>query len=260
MTSSHKFVKVTEIAGQGVSHEQLQRTCHRYHWSLPHIEGKDILEVACGSGPGLALLASKARSVKAGDISKEVLAEAHKTYGNRFDLKQFAAEILPYQSNSFDVILMFEALYYVDSHAFLEECRRVLRPGGKLLIVTANCGLYDFTRSAYSSQYFNNLELVALGTSTGYLAEIAGHFSVKDTSPRQKILRPLKFIASRTGLMPTSMKGKESLKKLFFGSLTTMPADISVYPFDYQSPVVLSSEHVDRHHKVLYCLLTKIDG
>jgi ubiquinone/menaquinone biosynthesis C-methylase UbiE len=257
MKAQQDFTNVTEIAGQGVSHEQLQRTCHRYYWALLHVEGKDVLEVACGSGPGLALLAQKARSVKAGDISKEVLAEARKTYGERFDLRLFAAEKLPYPDQSLDVVLLFEAIYYVNAQAFLAECHRVLRASGKILIASANCGLYDFTRSAFSTQYFSSQELQGLGKVQGFSSEVLGYLNVKQTSVRQKILRPVKFIASRTGLMPKSMKGKEGLKKLFFGSMTTMPADVSNYPFNFVPPEVLPTTRIDRHHKVLYCLLTK---
>ena len=75
------FVGVTEIEGQRVSGEQLYRTCHRYRWAASLCEGRDVLEVACGSGPGLGLLSDHARSLNAGDISPDLLECVDAAYG-----------------------------------------------------------------------------------------------------------------------------------------------------------------------------------
>ena len=62
------FVEVTELAGDEVAGEQVDRVHTRYAWALGHSMGKDVLEVACGTGPGLGLLKSSARSLVAGEI------------------------------------------------------------------------------------------------------------------------------------------------------------------------------------------------
>ena len=46
---------------------------------------------------------------------------------------------MPYKDNSIDVIILFEAIYYLPSvEKFVSECWRILRDRGKVLIATAN--------------------------------------------------------------------------------------------------------------------------
>jgi len=50
------FTEVTELAGAEISAEQLERMAHRYSWAAGYCGGRDVVEVACGSGQGLGLL------------------------------------------------------------------------------------------------------------------------------------------------------------------------------------------------------------
>ena len=121
-----EFLDVTEIEGQRISKEQLERLCHRYHWAASQCQGLDVLEVACGAGQGLAILKRAASRLVAGDYSSEVLEHARQSAGDIL-LYSFRAEAIPLESNSFDRIVLFEALYYVDAQAFFAEARRLLR-------------------------------------------------------------------------------------------------------------------------------------
>src|SRR5438132_1334870 len=101
----------------------------RYVWAKGYCDGKDVLEVACGAGPGLRLLARVARSVTAGDYSREVLKQTDAAHGRVARLQRFDAQFLPFAAGSFDVLLLFEALYYVPApDRFFAEAKRVLRP------------------------------------------------------------------------------------------------------------------------------------
>ncbi len=51
------YVSVTEIAGDDVTQEQIDRLCNRYYWAGQYCAGKDVVETACGSGQGLGYLA-----------------------------------------------------------------------------------------------------------------------------------------------------------------------------------------------------------
>ena len=249
-----EFVDITEIEGQPISQEQLMRTCHRYYWAAQYCVGKDVLEVACGAGQGLGLLKPRARSIVAGDISPEVLETAKRTYGDSIPLEIFGAEDLPFPAKSIDVILMFEALYYVrDTTEFFAEARRVLRPGGELLIVTANKDLYDFTPSPYSKRYLGVCELRQELSASGFESDFWGLIDTRTVSVRQRILRPVKGIVTKFGLMPKTMSGKTWMKKLFFGKMAVMPADIIDAPFDYQEPTPIPATFADTIHKVIYC-------
>ncbi|RKF06510.1 class I SAM-dependent methyltransferase [Oceaniradius stylonematis] len=251
---TEQFVSVTEMAGQKVSAEQLLRTCHRYYWARPFVEGGDIAEVACGAGPGLGYLATVAKSVRGGDLSPEVLDRARQVYGDNYELEVFDAASMPYPDRSLDALLLFEAIYYLpDADAFMQEVGRVLRPGGWLLIVTANKDLYDFTPSPHSTRYFGAVELGELCQKHGFDPSLWGYLDTTKVSLRQRVLRPVKLVASRLNLIPGSMAGKVWLKKLFFGSMTEMPGSILDTPHDYQAPAAVNSDEPDRRHKVIYC-------
>jgi ubiquinone/menaquinone biosynthesis C-methylase UbiE len=255
-----QFVKVTEIEGQKISVEQLLRTCHRYHWAARRCSGKDVIEVACGAGQGLGLLKMSSKSIVAGDISPEVLEAARKTYGTTIPLLVFDADSLPFADAQFDVILLFEAIYYLPNiEQFLLEARRILRPGGILLIVTANPDLYDFTPSPFSHRYLGVLELQTALSNAGFSTQFSALIDTRTVSLRQRMLRPVKSILTQLDLMPKTMKGKQWMKKLFFGEMALMPGDISEYPVVYDDPISITADAANLTHKVIYCSATRED-
>ncbi len=70
----------------------------------------------------------------------------------------------------------------------------------------------------------------------------------------QRVLRPVKAFAARTGLMPKTMAGKKLLKRLVFGKLIPMPAELQVEMMPFSPPPTpLSADHPDIRHKVIYC-------
>jgi SAM-dependent methyltransferase len=253
------YISVTEIAGDEVSQEQVQRICNRYYWAGQYCKGMDILEVACGTGQGLGYLTKLARSLIAGDYSEDILEIARRHYENRLDLRQFDAQDMPFEDNSFDVVILFEAIYYIpDAEQFVSECSRVLRPGGKVLIATANKDLYDFNPSPYTHKYYGTIELNKLFTDKGFSVELFGNTPINQLSVRQKVLRPIKKIATSLHLIPGSMKGKKFLKRIMFGELVRMPAEIDEGMAEYQPPAIISHLYPDKKHKVIYCVATLI--
>ena len=254
-----QFVNVTEIEGQQVSAEQLFRMCHRYHWAAQLSEDKDVLEVACGAGQGLGLLKAKAKSVTAGDLSPEVLAAANVSFGKTIPLSSFGAEVLPFADTSFDIVILFEALYYIpEVDRFFSEAKRILRPNGKLLIVSANKDLYDFSPSPYSRRYLGVTELNRELYKSGFESQFWGLIDTKTVAARQRILRPVKSVFTKFGLMPKTMHGKAWMKKLFFGEMAVMPADLAQMAFRYDHPISIADETADLTHKVIYCSATPI--
>jgi ubiquinone/menaquinone biosynthesis C-methylase UbiE len=254
---SVEFTDVTELAGTQVSSEQLARMSHRYHWAQGFCRGKDVVEVACGSGQGLGLLSSVSKSLEAGDYSEEILSVPRAHYGSRIPLKNFDAQRLPFERASKDVVIIFEAIYYVpDVARFVQECRRVLRAGGSVLVATANKDLWDFNPSPLSYRYYGAADLTALLRNAGFEVELYGYMPVTGVSTRQRILRPLKKVAVKVGVMPKTLAGKRFLKKLVFGRLVEMPSELSQSNQDLEPPTPLSPDRPDRVHKVLYCRAT----
>lgn len=248
------FLTVTELAGDDVSHEQIQRLCDRYYWAGRMAPNLDVVEVACGTGQGLGYLASLARSLVAGDVSEAMIQKAKAHYGDRIDLRVFDASRMPFEDASKDVIILFEALYYLpDIDRFFFECKRVLRPGGRLLMTTANKDLYDFNPSPYSFEYLGVAELSRRLSLAGFSARCFGGFPVSSVSLRQKALRPIKKAAVAMGLVPKTMAGKKLLKKLVFGGLKKMPAEIDQFTSEFNQPVELDPTVANKSFKVIYC-------
>ena len=254
------YLSVTELPGDDVSIEQIDRMCLRYYWAGTYCRGKDVLELGCGTGQGAGYLAGLASSYRAGDYSEKILGIARAHYGERIMFQQFDAQKMPFEKDSFDVVILFEAIYYLPSaERFVGECRRVLRPDGKVLIATANKDLYDFNPSPHSYTYYGVSELQDLFRRYGFDATFFGNTPVDSLSWRQRMLRPVKKFATNSGLMPKTMAGKKMLKRLVFGSLVPMPAEIVSGMVPNVDPVPIPADCADRKHKVLYCVATAMD-
>jgi len=152
------------------------------------------------------------------------------------------------------VILLFEAIYYLKSvESFLLECRRVLRPGGLLLIVTANKDIDGFNRSPHTYEYYGVAELTKLLTESGFVAELFGDCPISEVGLKQKLLQPVKKAAVQWNLIPKTMAGKKFLKRLVFGKLVEMPSEITKEMGTYEEPTPIEAGVADRNHKVVFC-------
>lgn len=252
------YQSVTEVSGEEVSREQVERLAHRYLWAAGQCDGKDVLEVACGPGQGLELLATRARRLWAGDVTPALLAQARRHYGERMALLEMDAQALPFPAASLDAVILFEALYYLpNAAAFLVECRRVLRPGGLLLIASANPDLWDFNPSPFSTRYYGVAGLSALFAVAGFQARFFGHLPLAAVSWRQRLLRPVKKVAAGLGLIPRTMAGKKWLKRVVFGGLTPMPAAVGAEHAAWREPQPLPGGQPDRRFKVIYAAAVK---
>jgi SAM-dependent methyltransferase len=254
--TSH-FVHVTEQQGQGVSEEKLERHVSRYVWALEFCRSKDVVEVACGGGQGLQLLKREARSLIASDVSDEVLVATRATNFN-VDIRTLEAENIPCADASIDVVILFEALYYLPyPEKFFEEARRVLRSGGYLLIATANKDLFDFNPSPFSHRYLGVAELGSELGNCGFETSFFGGVRTDRVSLRQRILRPIKYGVVNLGLMPKTIGGKALLKRLVFGKMRPLPASVDEATAPYEAPEPISAGVADRVHKVVFCAAHK---
>lgn len=249
------FLSVTELSGDDVTQEQVERLCHRYYWAGEYCRDKDVLEAACGTGQGAGYISGLSSSYRAGDFSEEILKIAHTHYGERIAFQQFDAQEMPFVEDSLDVVILFEALYYIPSgDQFVAECKRVLRSGGKVLIATANKDLFDFNPSPHSYMYYGVKELAQLFHESGFITQFFGYVPVDSLSVKQRILRPIKKFVVNSGLMPKTMAGKKLLKRLVFGALVSMPAEITADMVQYVPPNNIASNAPDQLHKVIYCV------
>lgn len=258
MTQSD-FLDVTERGGEPVSAAQLDRFYQRYLWAGQFCSGKDVLEMACGTGPGLGYLKQVSRSLVAGDIAESVIALARQHYGDRVDLRQFDATETEMPDQSLDVVILFEAIYYFpDVRKLLAEVRRLLRPNGVFLLATANKDLFDFNPSPMSHAYYNPPELRSLLGQSGFAStSFFGGSAVPPLGLKSRVFRQLKRLAVTFNLIPGSMAGKRFLKRLVFGTLVPMPVELKAGDVKVEEPVPISSDQPDTKHLVLYCVARK---
>jgi O-antigen biosynthesis protein len=113
----------------------------RYKFARDWVKNKSVLDAACGSGNGSALLyKSGAASVTGVDFSTEAVESASAHY-NAPNLNYRIADLhnLPFSAETFDVIVSFETLEVVsDYHQVMREFLRVLRPEGLLILSNPN--------------------------------------------------------------------------------------------------------------------------
>ena len=252
------FLIVTERGGELVSPAQLRRFYQRYAFAGQYCQGKDVLEMACGTGPGLGYLQSISASLVACDISDSVLRLAQEHYRNRIDIRKLDAVNTGLQDSAFDVVILYEAIYYIpDIDALLREVHRLLRPGGVFLVATANKDLYDFNPSPFSCNYYNPPELSNLLSKKGFSCTFYGGDPVASAGIKSKLIRMLKTVAVKFDLIPGSMASKRILKRLLFGPLVKMPAELRAEDIGYQAPLLLDGMHSDLIHQVIYCVATR---
>lgn len=252
------FIRVTERGGEPVSSAQLDRFYQRYIWAGRLAAGKDVLEMACGTGPGLGHLNGVSRHFIAGDIAPSVLALAKQHYAGRVELHQFDASKTPFANQVFDLVILFEAIYYIpDVDALVIEVARLLRPGGKFLLATANKDLHGFNPSPFSRKYLNPPEMRDLFIRHGFHVEFHGGSPIPESSVAQRLTLGLKTLAVSLKLIPGSMQGKRLLKRLVFGKLVQMPMELQIAGASYSEPQPISANHADTRHQVLYCTATK---
>ena len=104
-----------------------------------------VLDAACGAGYGTRLLAAKAARAHGVDVDDQTIAYAANRFGGD-SISFHAASVvsLPFEAGYFDVIVSFETLeHLVEQEAMLEEFKRVLKPGGTLIISTPDRPIYN---------------------------------------------------------------------------------------------------------------------
>ncbi|OGZ42350.1 MAG: hypothetical protein A3C80_00790 [Candidatus Ryanbacteria bacterium RIFCSPHIGHO2_02_FULL_45_43] len=97
----------------------------------------DCLEVGAGTGEVASALVKAGHHVVATDISPKMVEEIRKKLN--IEAAACDAEKLPFQDASFDTVVGAEMIYYLDHpEKFVAEAHRVLKPGGRLLLSSAN--------------------------------------------------------------------------------------------------------------------------
>ena len=111
------------------------------------VAGRRVLDAGCGHGPLMDSLRERGALVAGFDLSPAMIDLAADRLGPDADLRVAdLCEPLPYDDHEFDVVTCSLALHYVqDCAPALAELRRVLRPGGRLVVSIIHPFVYAFT-------------------------------------------------------------------------------------------------------------------
>src|SRR5262249_41172258 len=118
---------------------------HRYCIAQPLATGLSVLDAACGEGYGSFLLAQTAREVVGIDIAAEAIAHAQSRYAApNLRYVEGSCTALPLADASVDLVISFETIEHLQQQSeMLAEFRRVLTPGGVLVISSPNPSVYS---------------------------------------------------------------------------------------------------------------------
>jgi SAM-dependent methyltransferase len=182
----------------------------RYVFAGQYVGGKDVLDVACGTGLGTQYLLEAGAAVCWGiDIDADVITFASASYKGCNFVRGDATDInLP--DSSMDVIVSFETIEHVgDQEKFLTECRRVLRPNGRIICSTPN-------RTMYGLRGTNPFHIHEL-TPEEFAKLMGGYFgelSLFSQDERNYVIYFLRLFAAR---VLERLKIKNFVKNVLFG-------------------------------------------
>ena len=122
------------------------------------LRGQRVLDCGCGTGRlARALVETAAARVWGVDPEPEMLRVARSTVPAGVGLKQGWAEELPFRDDWFDRAVMWLVCHLVDRPASFRELRRVLAPGGQLVVVTFDRVHFD---GFWLNELFPSLEKI----------------------------------------------------------------------------------------------------
>jgi ubiquinone/menaquinone biosynthesis C-methylase UbiE len=257
--TSVDYGSLTEQSGDLISQEALSMLYTRYRYASDYCAGKRVLEVACGPGLGLGYLAKHARFIVGGDYTWSLLRNVRRTSPIVLPLVRMDAQTLPFSEESFDVVVCHEALYYFPKpEQFVQECRRMLRRDGVLLVCSVNPEWVDFNPSPRNNRYYSAGALSLLLQAHGFSVEVLRAFPVRKDSLRDHLVSWIKRLAVKAHLIPSTMKGKQFLKRLFLGKLVSVPSGITDGLAVYVKPLPVGTEGPVRDFKVLFAVARRV--
>jgi SAM-dependent methyltransferase len=114
----------------------------RRDFLLAHVRaGERVLDLGCGDGDFTAALAATGNDAVGADVAEAARARARARHPELEFVRIEPHGPFPFADGEFDVVWASEVMEHVaDTERWVNEVRRVLRSGGKLLVTTPNAG------------------------------------------------------------------------------------------------------------------------
>jgi ubiquinone/menaquinone biosynthesis C-methylase UbiE len=155
--------KTTEIASSEIASDNPvhQRLLFPYEHVSKLVHG-NLLEIGCGTGRGVAVLADKISDYTGVDKNEELMNQLSKDYPQFKFIDMFLPPLKDIPSNTYDFVITFQVIEHIENDDyFLKEAARVLKPGGKLYLTTVN-KKFSLTRNPWHVREYLAHELEAL--------------------------------------------------------------------------------------------------
>lgn len=125
------------ILGYGLyAYPSLVKSLSRGVRYVKHVPQGKLMDVGCGDGSYIQYMQGLGWAVKGIDFDPKAVSNA-RTKGLMVQLGDLAQQ--QYPDNSFDVVTINHVIEHVpEPLGLLQECRRILKPGGKLVVATPN--------------------------------------------------------------------------------------------------------------------------
>lgn len=153
---------------------------------LPAQDGGRLLEIGCGSGVMLENMQERGWDVTGVEIDPMAVAHAR---SRGLDVREGSLPSQSFEENSFNVVTMSHVIEHLhDPRTILVECLRILRPGGRLVLVTPNTEALSLSLFGPNWMHldpprhlhlFNRKGLTRLVSETGF-EQIEGHTVPRD--------------------------------------------------------------------------------
>jgi ubiquinone/menaquinone biosynthesis C-methylase UbiE len=134
------------------------------HILFPPRENLKILDVACGTGNQLMSYDREGCQLFGIDSSPSMLEIARQKLGQGADLRLEDASHMSFPSGNFDLVTIVLALHEMPAvmrFAVLQECRRVAKPDGRILVIDFHFGPYSFPKGWAQKLFIIMMEMGA---------------------------------------------------------------------------------------------------
>jgi len=171
-----------------------ERSIERYRFCLNYIrQGDSVLDAACGSGYGSYILSQKSSIVTGVDVSEHAISYAREHFRGIEYQQVDLTRPLDFTDREFDAVVSIETIEHITEHnTFLSELRRILKPGGVLILTTVDREVYTCLGRISNPFHIGELakwELLALVSKYFKVEEVHGQVRYQPLSTSRGIAK-----------------------------------------------------------------------